>query len=176
MYARTWLTVLPLPNGTWRKICTHRTFQLTHAHSSGIFSRYLGLLFTGTAIGPTLGGLVIRLSGSFISVFFIAGALHLLYALLIWFVIPESLSGPEMRGARARQREEEEAQMDVDEDAEMGEDEEGEGEWMDVDGEEAPRLKKAKANSGAIVAKGARHPKTNRQLAGMRDETVSGSM
>ena len=77
---------------------------------------------------------------------------------------------------RKRQREEEEAQMDVDEDAEMGEDEEGEGEWMDVDGEEAPRLKKAKANSGAVVAKGARHPKTNRQLAGMRDETVSGSM
>ena len=77
---------------------------------------------------------------------------------------------------RKRQREEEEAQMDVDEDAEMGEDEEGEGEWMDVDGEEAPRLKKAKANSGAVVAKGARHPKTNRQLAGMRDETVSRSM
>ncbi|KAI0664635.1 major facilitator superfamily domain-containing protein [Cubamyces menziesii] len=75
---------------------------------SGTFSRYLGLLFTGTAIGPTLGGLVIRLSGSFISVFFIAGALHLLYALLIWFVVPESLSAQEMRAARARQREEEE--------------------------------------------------------------------
>ncbi|KAI0333493.1 MFS general substrate transporter [Cubamyces sp. BRFM 1775] len=79
------------------------------AKRSGIFSRYLGLLFTGMAIGPTLGGVVIRLSGSFISVFFIAGALHLLYALLIWFVIPESLSSPEMRAARARQREEEAA-------------------------------------------------------------------
>ena len=77
---------------------------------------------------------------------------------------------------RKRQREEEEAQMDVGEDAEMGEEEEGESEWMDVDGEEAPRLKKAKANSGAVVAKGERHPKTNRQLAGMRDESVSGSM
>lgn len=73
---------------------------------------------------------------------------------------------------RKRQREEEEAQMNVDEDAEMGEGE-GEDEWMDVDGEEAPRLKKAKANSGAVVAKGARHPRSNRQLAGMRDDTVS---
>ncbi|PIL28017.1 hypothetical protein GSI_09868 [Ganoderma sinense ZZ0214-1] len=76
---------------------------------------------------------------------------------------------------RKRQREEEDAEMDVDEDedADMGgegeEGEEGE-EWMDVDGEEAPRLKKAKANSGAVVAKGARHPRSNRQLAGMRDQ------
>ena len=72
---------------------------------------------------------------------------------------------------RKRQREEEEAQMDVDEDADMGD--EGEEEWMDVDGEEAPRLKKARTNSGAVVAKGARHPRSNRQLAGMRDEAVS---
>ncbi|KAI1787471.1 GTP binding protein 4 [Ganoderma leucocontextum] len=70
---------------------------------------------------------------------------------------------------RKRQREEDEAQMDVDEDAEMGEEGEGEGEWMDVDGEEAPRLKKAKANSGDVT-KGARHPRSNRQLAGMRDD------
>ena len=71
---------------------------------------------------------------------------------------------------RKRQREEEEAAMDVDEDMEDAED--AEGEWMDVDGEEAPKLKKAKANSGAVVAKGARHPRSNRQLAGLRDEAV----
>ena len=50
---------------------------------------------------------------------------------------------------------------------------EAEEEWMDVDGEEAPGLKKARTNSGAVVAKGARHPRSNRQLAGMRDEAVS---
>ena len=61
--------------------------------------------------------------------------------------------------------------MDVDEDADMGE--EGEEEWMDVDGEEAPQSKKAKTNSGAVVAKGARHPQSNRQLVCMRDEAVS---
>ncbi|KAI1783129.1 nucleolar GTP-binding protein [Ganoderma leucocontextum] len=72
---------------------------------------------------------------------------------------------------RKRQREEDEAQMDVDEDAEMGDEGEGEGEgeWMDVDGEEAPWLKKAKANSGDVT-KGTRHPRSNRQLAGMRDD------
>ena len=73
---------------------------------------------------------------------------------------------------RKRQREEEEAEMDVDEDADMGE--EGvEGEWMDVDGEEAPKLKRVKGNTGSAIAKGARHPRSNRQLAGMRDEAVS---
>ncbi|KAI0831072.1 major facilitator superfamily domain-containing protein [Trametes gibbosa] len=78
------------------------------ANRSKIFSRYLGLLFTGMAIGPTLGGLVIRFTGSFISVFYIAAGLHLVYALLIWFVIPESLHERDMQAARIRQRVEEE--------------------------------------------------------------------
>ncbi|KAI0665849.1 GTP binding protein 4 [Trametes maxima] len=72
---------------------------------------------------------------------------------------------------RKRQREEEAAEMDVDE-AMSGDDDgaDGEGEWMDVDGDEAPKLKRAKGNSGAVIAKDARHPRSNRQLAGMRDE------
>ncbi|KAI0647308.1 major facilitator superfamily domain-containing protein [Trametes meyenii] len=78
------------------------------ANRAKIFSRYLGLLFTGMAIGPTLGGLVIRFSGSFISVFYIATGLHLFFALLIWFVIPESLSPQEMKAAQIRQEVEDE--------------------------------------------------------------------
>ncbi|KAL7283592.1 hypothetical protein ACG7TL_003027 [Trametes sanguinea] len=81
---------------------------LIYHSRSRVFSRYLGLLFTGMAIGPTLGGLSIRLSGTFISVFFIAAGLHFIYALLIWFVIPESLSPAEMRAARGRHAAEEE--------------------------------------------------------------------
>ena len=70
---------------------------------------------------------------------------------------------------RKRQREEDEAEMDVDE--EMGDESgEGEGEWMDVDGDEVPKLKRAKANSGAVIAKNARHSRSNRQLAGLRGE------
>ena len=60
--------------------------------------------------------------------------------------------------------------MDVDE--EMS-DESGEGEWMDVDGDEVLKLKQTKANSGAVIAKNAKHPWSNRQLAGLWDEAVS---
>lgn len=67
---------------------------------------------------------------------------------------------------RAREEEEEEAQMDVDEEG-------AEADWMDVDGEDqlTPN-KRAKANSGAVVAKGKREPRSDRRLAGMRDSAV----
>lgn len=61
------------------------------------------------------------------------------------------------------------ADEDVDMEGEDGEDEEGD--WMDVDGEDSPN-KRAKGNAGGIVPH-RRAPKTNRQLAGMRDEGVS---
>jgi len=77
---------------------------------------------------------------------------------------------------RKRKRDEE---MDVDEEgAESGEDEEGEGEedgdWMDVDGEAGrSRPKRRKSNTGtAVTAAGGKHaPRTNRQTAGMRDQS-----
>jgi nucleolar GTP-binding protein len=69
---------------------------------------------------------------------------------------------------RKRAREEDEdAEMDVDGDAE----EVGEGEWMDVDEDDAALSKRVKANSGAAISR--RDPRSNRQLAGMRDEAVS---
>ncbi|KAL1941919.1 hypothetical protein VTO73DRAFT_6449 [Trametes versicolor] len=72
---------------------------------------------------------------------------------------------------RKREREEDEAMAAAMEEDESGE--EGEGDWMDVDGQEAPKIKRKKANSGAVVAKHPRAPKTNRQLSGMRDEAQS---
>lgn len=69
-----------------------------------MFSLNLGLLFTGVAIGPLLGGLLIRFTGSFIIVFYISAIIHLTYAFLVWFVIPESLSRAEMLDARARHK------------------------------------------------------------------------
>lgn len=59
---------------------------------SQVFSRSLGLLFVGTAFGPTVGSLLIRFTHSAISVFFVATAIHVIYAILIWFVVPESVS------------------------------------------------------------------------------------
>ena len=72
---------------------------------------------------------------------------------------------------RKRAREEGEAQMDVDDQGEEGE----EADWMDVDGEEPTPSKRAKANSGAVVAKGKREPRSDRRLAGMRDSAVRAS-
>lgn len=60
-----------------------------------------------------------------------------------------------------------EAEMDVD--SEGGSD--GDADWMDVDGEETPN-KRAKDNSGEVIAKGSRAPRSNRQLAGLRDAQV----
>lgn len=67
-----------------------------------------------------------------------------------------------MQGAK---RSRAEAEMDVDSEGESG----GEEDWMDVDGDETPN-KRVKGNSGAVVAKSSRAPRTNRQLAGLRDE------
>ena len=77
---------------------------------------------------------------------------------------------------RKRKRDEE---MDVDEVGDSGEDEDGEGEeggdWMDVDGEgddATTSPKRRKSNTGtAVTAVGKHAPRTNRQTAGMRDQT-----
>ncbi|KAJ3487054.1 hypothetical protein NLI96_g3807 [Meripilus lineatus] len=70
---------------------------------------------------------------------------------------------------RKRAREEEEAQMDIDEGGSGSEG--GDDQWMDVDGDETSPNKRVKSNSGgAVMAKGVRGPKSNRQLAGMRDD------
>ena len=76
---------------------------------------------------------------------------------------------------QAAKRKRAEADMDVDMDdaEEAGEASEAdEGGWMDVDGKEPPTSKRAKSNSGAVIAKNSRAPRTNRQLAGLRDDQV----
>jgi MFS family permease len=62
----------------------------------------LGLLFCGVAIGPTIGGLLISSTDNILSVFYVAAALHATYALLMLFVIPESLT-KEMANANSEQ-------------------------------------------------------------------------
>ncbi|TFK44088.1 P-loop containing nucleoside triphosphate hydrolase protein [Crucibulum laeve] len=64
-----------------------------------------------------------------------------------------------------RKRDNEDGDMDMDEDEDDEDKAEG---WMDVDSEDAPRLKKVKTNSGGVVSR--REPKTDRRLAGMRDD------
>lgn len=59
---------------------------------SRIFSLGLGLMFTGMAVGPTLGAFMIRSTGQLLSVYYVAAGIHTLYAFLVWFVLPQSLS------------------------------------------------------------------------------------
>lgn len=55
-------------------------------------------------IGVSVGGLLITKTNDMLSVFYIATAGHLIIALLVWFILPESLS-PEVRAAHASARE-----------------------------------------------------------------------
>ncbi|KAH9170171.1 major facilitator superfamily domain-containing protein [Lactarius sanguifluus] len=74
------------------------------ATRSRIFSRLLGMLFTGVALGPSLGGLAERLSGSPYVVFYIALGSHAIAACFFWLVVPESLLPAQMDAARRAHR------------------------------------------------------------------------
>ncbi|KAI9442746.1 MFS general substrate transporter [Lactarius indigo] len=74
------------------------------ATRSRIFSRLLGVLFTGVALGPSLGGLTERLSGNPYVVFYIALGSHVITACFLWFIIPESLLPAQMDAARRAHR------------------------------------------------------------------------
>ena len=78
------------------------------------------------------------------------------------------------RGLEGKRKRDEE--MDVDEEEEDEENGGGEGgDWMDVDGEEGDERsppKRRKSNTGTAVAAAGKHaPRTNRQMAGMRDQS-----
>ncbi|KAH9060380.1 MFS general substrate transporter [Lactarius deliciosus] len=74
------------------------------ATRSRIFSRLLGMLFTGMALGPSLGGLAERLSGNPYVVFYIALGSHAIAACFFWLVVPESLLPAQMDAARRAHR------------------------------------------------------------------------
>lgn len=73
--------------------------------------------------------------------------------------------------AQGAKRKRAEADMDVDMEDGDGDASEGEeGDWMDVDGGEQTPNKRVKGNSGTVISKHPRAPKSNRQFAGMRDQ------
>jgi hypothetical protein len=83
-----------LKKGRFYPALTRRTIDVVFIWintRSRTFSLYLGLLFTGVAVGPTLGSLVIRYTHEVISAFELALAMHLLYTFVVWFIVPESL-------------------------------------------------------------------------------------
>ena len=64
----------------------------------------VGLLFLGMGFGPSIGALLVAFTHKPISVFYFGTAVHFTYAMLVWLIIPESLS-PRVRAANSRKRE-----------------------------------------------------------------------
>ena len=84
-----------------------------------------------------------------------------------------------IQGAKRKRQNAEDEDDDGDVDVDMEGGEGGEDAWeddgMDVDGDDTPKRKKAKRSDGAVAVGpvGGRGPRTDRRLAGMRDEGVS---
>ncbi|KAF9520614.1 hypothetical protein BS47DRAFT_1286818 [Hydnum rufescens UP504] len=57
-----------------------------------MFSLYSGIVFVGMTLGPTLGGLLITATGDLLSVFYVHTIGHTIYAIVIYFFMPESLT------------------------------------------------------------------------------------
>lgn len=60
----------------------------------------MGLMFIGIGLGPTFGSVVTHLTGSPLTVFYIATAGHLFFAAAVATVVPESLSLRRMMESR----------------------------------------------------------------------------
>ena len=86
-------------------LCQLLLFYHFNIYRSRVFSLSLGLIFAGFAIGPTLGGLLIRYTHHTLSVFYAAAMMHALYAFVVWFFIPESLTPEQMKESVAKRRE-----------------------------------------------------------------------
>ncbi|EXJ79895.1 hypothetical protein A1O3_08180 [Capronia epimyces CBS 606.96] len=68
------------------------------------FGYFHGTLFTGIALGPILAGWLINLTGTVLTVFYVALACHLFFILFVSFVVPESLSKERQLLAREKRR------------------------------------------------------------------------
>ncbi|KAG8734090.1 hypothetical protein FRC11_012240 [Ceratobasidium sp. 423] len=74
---------------------------------SRIFSFWTGCVYAGAALGPSLGSLVNYYSNDLLSTFYICTVLHIVYGILVVFIVPESVSDE----ARAKAQELYEADM-----------------------------------------------------------------
>ncbi|CAE6475036.1 unnamed protein product [Rhizoctonia solani] len=76
---------------------------------SRIFSFWVGCVYAGAALGPSLGSLINSYSNDLLSTFYICTVIHIVYGILMVFIVPESLS----QEARAKARELYEADMSL---------------------------------------------------------------
>jgi MFS family permease len=126
-----WIAIQPLHPSWLRKyrtcvisrnylICRSLTLAKCHARltyltsSARNFSLLIGIFYAGGAIGPVLGGSLNQQIGSVIAAFYAATVIHLLYALLAWFAMPESITKAAMIHARKRYADELASAVDTD--------------------------------------------------------------
>ena len=95
---------------------------------SRIFSLGMGLLFVGMAFGPSIGSFLIHATRTPLAVFYLATAVHAIFALYVWGIVPESLPKKTMVANRRlfEKRIEEERRR---EEAETREEDSGWREW-----------------------------------------------
>jgi MFS family permease len=74
------------------------------ARRSGVFGYFHGALFAGIAIGPLISGYIVKATGSFLSIFYIALACHILYIFFVLLIVPDSLSRERQLAAREKHR------------------------------------------------------------------------
>ncbi|GAB7348721.1 hypothetical protein MBLNU459_g7458t1 [Dothideomycetes sp. NU459] len=74
----------------------------TPARRNIAFGYLHGCLFTGIAIGPILAGLIVKSTGSALSIFYVSLGVHACFVLFIFFVVPESLSKRRQQAAREK--------------------------------------------------------------------------
>ncbi|KAI9676154.1 MAG: hypothetical protein M1817_000899 [Caeruleum heppii] len=85
---------------------TYATDCTAPAHRNVAFGYFYGCLFGGIAAGPLVAGYIIKLTGTVLSVFWLALGCHLIFIIVLLFVIPESLSKRRQMAARERHRSE----------------------------------------------------------------------
>jgi MFS family permease len=74
------------------------------ARRSVVFGYLHGCMFLGIAVGPILGGLIIKASGNIMTIFYVAFVCHLGFIVFITSFVPESLSRSRQIAARERHR------------------------------------------------------------------------
>ena len=74
------------------------------AKRSAVFGYLHGCMFTGIAVGPLLGGIIVKATDNVLSVFYVALLCHLVFILSVLFLIPESLSRERQIATREKHR------------------------------------------------------------------------
>lgn len=66
------------------------------------FGYFHGVLFTGIAAGPFMTAFILKYGGRVLDIFSVALAFQALYCLIVWLIVPESLSEEQQRIAREK--------------------------------------------------------------------------